>query len=929
MKKYFLLILLCFFGNICLAQNFTKTFAAQEYLSCGDDLFLNRDSYISLGSRYRPAGVSGLIVNPLFLKISKEGKVVKANIFSPEIQITEIGNTARTGMDYLITYKLGDDDRLIIKIDSNGQYVKGIKFSNVNVDGILTTNEKHFKNKIVFTGSTKTGSIQNTKYFIGIMDHNLNVIKVKINSDSLLDGGFITKLVATDTSIHAIMYQSPNVLGTAGRNVFLELDSNLNIKKAKTTAFSSDFRNTFRYADYMLLGGKNLVYSFHQEPVNGDYANFLTIDRSLDSIQLRFLELFKNPLLDTGAINGAGEFFFSDVDLGGNILYRAVRDDDRFYGSFNLETGVRKAYRSRPKNRAEYFRVPWFNYLRIDPALYNASINSNSQPKIYAQNLGGFALLKGISMDDTSRSQDGSICFGRKDSLIIRLGPKYSLQNIPLVFRDTMISAGNFVMTSESVRICEMDYCNPLRFRGLGADIETCSDSVWLKGEVVYPDQKLEWSTGDTTLRVKVKTGQSYTIKISGYCGVFMDTINTIKLQQPNLVLVPELDTLNTCQPVVLQSGSSQFINPRWFTPKGIIQGSNKIQADTTGYYIIENDPNQCPKRDSIFVDFKIPAVPVLPFSDTLKSCSPIDLFSSISGNISWETPLGTQSQDTINATLTGKYVIRNQFLNCQARDSVFLIFRIPETVSLLPSEDTINTCRYIGLTAITNKFLQLKWTSPIGNFTNVNSLLATATGKYKVSNDTGNCANSDSVFIQFRDTSSIVFTLRNGETPLTNLDITLEELQFPFQLNGITQERAVIFKWYLNGKLQADNSSKQNFTLEDSGTYVIQLITIFADSCVGQAEKILKMKKKTIPEISIPTLVTLNKDGKNDLFEILQLPFYPNNEISIYNRWGKEVHKAKPYQNDWPPVDLEPGTYFYRLKASNKNYNGWVQVVR
>ena len=44
MKKYFLLILLCFFGNICLAQNFAKTFAAQEFLTCGDDLFLNKDS---------------------------------------------------------------------------------------------------------------------------------------------------------------------------------------------------------------------------------------------------------------------------------------------------------------------------------------------------------------------------------------------------------------------------------------------------------------------------------------------------------------------------------------------------------------------------------------------------------------------------------------------------------------------------------------------------------------------------------------------------------------------------------------------------------------------------------------------------------------------------------------------------------------------
>jgi gliding motility-associated-like protein len=72
-----------------------------------------------------------------------------------------------------------------------------------------------------------------------------------------------------------------------------------------------------------------------------------------------------------------------------------------------------------------------------------------------------------------------------------------------------------------------------------------------------------------------------------------------------------------------------------------------------------------------------------------------------------------------------------------------------------------------------------------------------------------------------------------------------------------------------------------------------------------------------------IPEGFSPNGDGINDVFVIKGLDDYPNNSITIYNRWGDEVYKAKPYTNQWNGElnikslnigndNLPSGVYFY-----------------
>ena len=60
-----------------------------------------------------------------------------------------------------------------------------------------------------------------------------------------------------------------------------------------------------------------------------------------------------------------------------------------------------------------------------------------------------------------------------------------------------------------------------------------------------------------------------------------------------------------------------------------------------------------------------------------------------------------------------------------------------------------------------------------------------------------------------------------------------------------------------------------------------------------------------------------------------------PINELTILNRWGSEVFKAKNYKNSnaWDGLGLNTGTYFYLLKVNVNNepkvYKGFITLLR
>jgi len=84
------------------------------------------------------------------------------------------------------------------------------------------------------------------------------------------------------------------------------------------------------------------------------------------------------------------------------------------------------------------------------------------------------------------------------------------------------------------------------------------------------------------------------------------------------------------------------------------------------------------------------------------------------------------------------------------------------------------------------------------------------------------------------------------------------------------------------------------------------------------------------------------NDDGVNDTFVINCIDQYPDNELTIYNRWGNVVYKMKGYNNNFRGLSngrsvltqselLPVGTYYYVLDLGNgsKPIVGWLYLNR
>lgn len=139
--------------------------------------------------------------------------------------------------------------------------------------------------------------------------------------------------------------------------------------------------------------------------------------------------------------------------------------------------------------------------------------------------------------------------------------------------------------------------------------------------------------------------------------------------------------------------------------------------------------------------------------------------------------------------------------------------------------------------------------------------------------------------------------------------------------------EKLTIARWDEEKRLWVDEGG-----IVEIGAGGIQTGTVtsfFATSGFG-VFTLAKVKRRVEPvgNIVIYNGVTPNDDGKNDYFIIDGITNYPNNRVSIYNRWGVKVFETTNYDSNGnvfnghsegratvsPDKKLPSGTYFYVL---------------
>jgi gliding motility-associated-like protein len=82
------------------------------------------------------------------------------------------------------------------------------------------------------------------------------------------------------------------------------------------------------------------------------------------------------------------------------------------------------------------------------------------------------------------------------------------------------------------------------------------------------------------------------------------------------------------------------------------------------------------------------------------------------------------------------------------------------------------------------------------------------------------------------------------------------------------------------------------------------------------------------------PNLITVNGDGKNDTFTLINVMPDDNcdtkfEQIEIYSRWGRRVFQSNSRNFEWSPIQVPAGMYYYLVRLNTKSIKGWVQVTK
>jgi hypothetical protein len=137
----------------------------------------------------------------------------------------------------------------------------------------------------------------------------------------------------------------------------------------------------------------------------------------------------------------------------------------------------------------------------------------------------------------------------------------------------------------------------------------------------------------------------------------------------------------------------------------------------------------------------------------------------------------------------------------------------------------------------------------------------------------------------------------------------TVADTSDPFSLVTNLNYGANLFNWVV-----------VNGTCRDTG-----VVNVFVRDSIDCLDPVL-----------LPNAFTPNSDGFNDYFEIKGIQDFPDNELTIFNRWGLVVYSKEHYLNSWDGRDndgnmVSDGTYFavLNLKSINKFYKTYIDLRR
>jgi gliding motility-associated-like protein len=372
---------------------------------------------------------------------------------------------------------------------------------------------------------------------------------------------------------------------------------------------------------------------------------------------------------------------------------------------------------------------------------------------------------------------------------------------------------------------------------------------------------------------------------------------------------------------------------------------SNVINLTGGSYTLTVTDALNCIAVRTITIEKPQP-IAINGFTPALNSPYNLSCFGSEDGSVVLNIVGGTSPYNyvwsngslsqNISSLQAGTYTVYITDNNGCTKDSTFFITEPPQLLANAGTDFNVCGQTQANLSASLPTYGIGGWVLSSGPSTilfadstsNTSQMANLTFGDYQllwVVSD-GVCSDSDLVIV---NVSSEIIAQAGSDKILCGNQVSLKSTRPQFGFGYWSDSSSAII---------ADTTDP--FTLVTNLSYGVNVFNwiVVNGTCrdTGTVKVFVRDSIDCLDPVLLPNAFTPNNDGYNDFFEIKGIQDFPDNEITIFNRWGLVVYSTENYFNTWDGRDnngnmLSDGTYFavLKLRSINKFYKTYIDLRR
>jgi gliding motility-associated-like protein len=312
------------------------------------------------------------------------------------------------------------------------------------------------------------------------------------------------------------------------------------------------------------------------------------------------------------------------------------------------------------------------------------------------------------------------------------------------------------------------------------------------------------------------------------------------------------------------------------------------------------------------FIPINQPIVPVIN-GDNHTCFDEVAVISTTEEFVSYDW--STADTTRLNTVLPGSYTVTTADINgCIATSLPFVVTNSTpdaEIVGIVPYCEGDTITLFASPSPSDFPYTQYFWIQKGDTLSTVDSLIITDGSIELVVIDSKGCTDTIS--------TSAPNTARPNASMLVNPNTPriLVNTQIAFTDNSTANsvDPIVGWDWYFEPPNDSSYLEDVNYTWArpDTGDKQITHIVISELGC----RDTVVYNVRIIDTPFLPNVINPESGiSENARLKIPFLQDYPNNNVTIFNRWGRKVYDKDNYDNSWAGEDLPAGTYFYVVSA-------------